>query len=38
MILFAGGEFAVGVSQSVVVTESGAEPLSATPPALYRVE
>jgi Xaa-Pro aminopeptidase len=38
MILFQGGEFAIGVSQSVVVTESGAEPLSSTPPTLYRTE
>jgi Xaa-Pro dipeptidase len=38
VILFEGGQFSTGVSQTVVVTESGAEPLSSTSPALYHGE
>jgi Xaa-Pro dipeptidase len=38
MILFERGRFGVGTSQTVVVTESGSEPLSATSPALHHVD
>jgi Xaa-Pro aminopeptidase len=38
LILYQRGEFALGCSQTVVITDDGAAPLSRTSPALYMVD
>ena len=38
MILFERGRFCIGTSQSVLVTETGAEPLTVTSRELYHAE